>query len=90
MENEFFVIMSYNFLLKCILPHVFNYHTLSILFRKPALHYYSQKLLWIDQNNKIIVSDLEGKNLATLSEDPAHALSIVQESSLHPLPGNYL
>ncbi|XP_072018454.1 proto-oncogene tyrosine-protein kinase ROS-like [Amphiura filiformis] len=62
--------------------------TVNSVTERAALHYYSQKLFWIDGDDDVIIGDLKAGNLATLAKAASHALSIRQDS-LHPLPDGF-
>ncbi|XP_022081965.1 proto-oncogene tyrosine-protein kinase ROS-like [Acanthaster planci] len=56
---------------------------------RAALSFYSQKLLWINEQDEIIIGSVEGGSLATLPiGQGATTLSIIQ-STLHPLPDGF-
>ncbi|XP_070567359.1 proto-oncogene tyrosine-protein kinase ROS-like [Ptychodera flava] len=57
--------------------------------RQPALHYYSERLFWLNVDHNIVVSTIGSDSHATMmSSTPISALSIMQPS-LHPVPDKY-
>ncbi|XP_077977455.1 proto-oncogene tyrosine-protein kinase ROS-like [Glandiceps talaboti] len=56
---------------------------------KPALHYYSHRLFWLNENHQVVITTLGSDNNAILmTSELGVTLNIVQPS-LHPLPAGY-
>lgn len=54
------------------------------------LSYFSHRLLWLQDERNAVISDLDGKNMATVSGKSIWGLNLVYvlDESLHSWPGN--